>query len=516
MAIASTASMVQRSEYVQETNNEFLALWPHRFDYIYAQHPDPNQKPDWQSEARHPLPDRLIEQGAFLYGVRFSQQTKYVMLDLDKGSPYHPARDQMALNRIIEALDPLGLVSHLAVISSDSKGLHIYFPFLVELPSWKISVAVAALLENAGFKVLAGWLEVFPNRKAYAPAGGDEISLYNGHRLPLQQGSYLLNDDLNPTGGSQATFARNWQTAAAHNDIDELLLEQTIKIACRKNYYVSGKAEKFLNDLNADIEPGWSGPGQTNFLLGRIAMRSYIFGHVLGAPAPLAGEELIADIIRVAIGLPGYADFCGHQHDIESRAKEWARSAESSHYFPYGSQKKIGIKNEGESWNDQQQQNARERIKKAVLEIFAENAWPDGITARFDMLCAAGISGSTLYKNRDLWHPEYMPAEAAFSFGEIPPNPPLSNEGAVGDSAEGASPTAYPPSLLGPSGCNAPDSKGYEPEKEIKSLPSDPPGCNKAEQIKPMSQSEGLNLIKGILGRLKFGTARGEGGLQEG
>ena len=270
--------------YVKETLNDFLDLWPHRFDYLFAPHPDPGTKPDWKTETSHPLSDRLITQAAYLYGVRPGPQTAYGLLDIDKGSPYHPKHDPLALNRICEALEPLGLVDHLSITSSDSQGLHIYLPFADPLPSWQLAIAITALLENAGFKIRPGWLEVFPNRKPFAADGS--ISLFNGHRLPLQQGSYLLNDDLQPIASSQSAFVRQWHLAANRNDINAKVLKQTIRQARRETYRITGKADKFLNDLNAEIEPGWTGRGQTNHILGRIAMRSYIFGHTLYADAP--------------------------------------------------------------------------------------------------------------------------------------------------------------------------------------------------------------------------------------
>ena len=213
--------------YVPEALDDFLALWPHRYDFIYAPHPDPGQKPDWKTESSHPLSDRLITQGAFIYGVRPGPQTTYGLLDIDKGSPYHPCRDPLALQRICEALEPLGLLSHLALTSSDSNGLHLYFPCDQAFPSWQLGLAITTLLENAGFKVMSGWLEVFPNLKPFSADGS--FSLYNGHRLPLQQGSYLLNEALVPMASSQAAFLRYWQQAAAHNDICLPVLEQIIR-----------------------------------------------------------------------------------------------------------------------------------------------------------------------------------------------------------------------------------------------------------------------------------------------
>ena len=116
------------SRYIIETLNDFLALWPHRYDYIYAPHPDPGTKPNWHTETRHPLSDRIIAQGTYLYGVRHGSHTSYGLIDIDRGSPYHPQNDPLALDRINQALEPLGLVASLKLTSSDSLGLHLYYP----------------------------------------------------------------------------------------------------------------------------------------------------------------------------------------------------------------------------------------------------------------------------------------------------------------------------------------------------------------------------------------------------
>ena len=351
----------------------------------------------------------------------------------------------------------MSLVEHLCITSSDSGGLHLYFPFSEVLSSWRLAIALSALLENAGFKIFPGWLEVFPNPKPFTTDGS--ISLYNGHRLPLQQGSYLLNQDLNPIAATEQTFVRHWQSASERNVIDAVTLKQTIRQAKRKTYRVTGKAEKFINDLHADIEPGWSGSGQTNFILGRITLRSYIFGHVLYAAAPLAGEALIKDIVRIARALPGYTDFCGHQRDIEDRARDWAQCIENSHYFHYGNDKPTTASTTL-TWNQRQQEQARDRIRAAALDLFRSNQWPEGITARFDALCAAGISGSTLYRHQDLWHPLHLAVPQALAVDtqtakpvEPPPDPPASTAGVVGASAGGASPTPWASSLLGGGDC---------------------------------------------------------------
>ena len=92
---------------VPEGDDPFLALWSHRYDYLWAEHPNPGDRPDWQTESRHPLSDRLLQQGTSLYGVRFGPTTRYCVLDIDKGSAYHPNRDRFAWRRLVAALDDL-------------------------------------------------------------------------------------------------------------------------------------------------------------------------------------------------------------------------------------------------------------------------------------------------------------------------------------------------------------------------------------------------------------------------
>jgi hypothetical protein len=149
----------------------------------------------------------------------------------------------------------------------------------------------------------------------------------------MQAGSYLLNQDLQMLWGNQgnvcptlAVCARSQQPRYQSNGADSQS-RATATVPCH------GKADKFLNDLNAEIEQGWTGPGQTNRLLGRIAMRSYIFGHVLYTDKPLEGHALVHDIVTIAQNLPGYHDWCQHQQEGEKRAQDWRLAVEQSHYF---------------------------------------------------------------------------------------------------------------------------------------------------------------------------------------
>jgi hypothetical protein len=179
-------------------------------------------------------------------------------------------------------------------------------------------------------------------------------------------------------------------------------------------------------------------------------MRSYIFGHVLYTDKPLEGHALVHDIVTTAQALPGYHDWCQHQHEVKKRAQEWMQAIEQSHYFHYGTNKRpadlspdLPDKSET-SWNQQQQAEARARIQQSVADLLEKEALPSGITERFDALIPYGLSGATLYRHRDLWHPRHLQnATMGALQSEVEPN-----------CAWAASSSTSHTNLLGESGCN--------------------------------------------------------------
>ncbi|HEY9657577.1 MAG TPA: hypothetical protein V6C65_03870, partial [Allocoleopsis sp.] len=119
----------EKFEFIPQLEDDFLQLFPFRHHFLWAKHPDPGQRPQWKTEDRHPLSDRLMRQASSLYGVRFGEFTHYLMLDIDRRSAYHPCRNPLAISEILAALEPLNLIAYVAVSSSDSGGIHLYFPF---------------------------------------------------------------------------------------------------------------------------------------------------------------------------------------------------------------------------------------------------------------------------------------------------------------------------------------------------------------------------------------------------
>jgi hypothetical protein len=406
--------------YVEDSSEQFFALFPHRYDYLYAQHTELGQAPQWQTERRHPLSDRILQQGAYLYGVRFGSTTSYCLLDIDRGSVYHPANDPLAIARLLDTLEAIDLTEPLICTSSYSGGLHLYFPLAQSVSSWTLAIALSTVLSHAGFEIRSGQLELFPNPKPYNPTSP---SLFHGHRLPLQSGSYLLNREFEPIYTERSHFVRQWHLAQQHNAPSSQQLDHVLRQSLRRRYQVSNKAAKFLNDLNAEIELGWTGYGQTNRLLGRIALRTYVFHHVLMGSDPLEGQALVDEIVAVARSLPGYCDWCRHQHEIEQRAAEWARCVEQSHYFRYGGSKLSTVSSVpaqssiyGNTWNQKQAKSTRDRISQIVRQLQTMSQWPRQITQRFQLLIRQGIGGGSLYRHKDLWHPNYQ-ADDPDTFG---------------------------------------------------------------------------------------------------
>ena len=443
-----------------EEGDEFLDLFPHRYDFIWAAHTAANAKVEWRTETRYPLSDRILQQGSSLYGVRFGSQTHYFLLDIDIHSLYHPNQDPFAIPLIVAALEPLGIVSYMGCTSSYSGGLHLYFPFQQTQNSYQLAIAVATLLENAGFKLTPGHLELFPNPKPYTT----EPSLFNAHRLPLQIGSYLVNQDFQPIWSSHDRLVEQWNLVQSRNELDADVLKRILKQLKRPPFKISGKADQFLNDLNAEVEAGWTAYGQTNRLLGRITMRTYIFHHVLFGGTPLEAQALIDQIVAVAQSLPGYSEWCRHQHEIEHRAAEWARCIENSHYFHYGDRIKKSKIETTSTWNQQQSEDARIRIRDAIADLLEQNILIAGATARFQQLLKYGIGGSTLYRHRDLWHPAHLT--------DLPQTPSSFKSNCPLDCNGGASNGHCPTSLFSSDGSNVAQGNGSSSSKESDSADS--------------------------------------------
>src|SRR5579883_3370320 len=286
--------------------------FPYRWKAILkANHPDSA----WETLDKYPLKPRVLwrywQDAATNVGVRFGYETQYGLIDIDARSAHHPAQNPEALGQIRAALETIGLCRSLLTRSSDSGGLHLWLPLPVAVPSFWLATALKVCLEQHGFMVSQGQLETFPNCKQFNAE-------YQGHRLPLQpaSGAALLNAEAQVVPGGLGAFFQQWDIAAAAQDIGLLTVNIALarEIQTRRRYRLTHTVIKeWREDSETEIREGWTGPGQTNHLLKTIACYGVVF-------AGQSGEGLVAYIVRTAIALPGYQEWCRHQAHIEQRA----------------------------------------------------------------------------------------------------------------------------------------------------------------------------------------------------
>lgn len=415
----------------------FASLW-HFWDFIEAPNPRRGQRPAWKRVTHYILSTGLLldrwESSDKLIGVSFSDETRYCLLDIDRYSRYHPDNYEAAFKQLLVTLESVGLVRSLVVRSSDSGGLHVYYPLPEAVSTWKLANLLANTCHHAGLDVQGGQLELFPNVKTWVPEGSG-FSHYNAHRLPLQQGSVLLDSDLLPEGADLNCFTNQWQWCAEGQDMELLTEALASTKPCLNSNTPTGSARQYLEDLQASIAQGWTGESQTNQLLSRIAREGYIF-------LRKTGKALVDYMVSVAKQLPGYEAFCRHQDELVKRCRDWAKAIENSpKYYPYGGKEGAAdMRNPKRPLkappNPERKANAIARLKEVVARLEADGTLEPRITIRAKQIASLGFSQETLYKPeyRELWHPKYYqpsvtvePANAP-AIPEPPPAEPPSTE----------------------------------------------------------------------------------------
>ncbi len=299
-------------------------------------------------------------------GLSFAPTTHYALLDIDVASPYHPSNNEKLFKELLGALEDIGFNEFIIIQSSWSGGIHIYLVLPKEVPTYKLAVMLKLTAIRSGFMVKDGTLEIFPNAKSF---NKNHPTPYKAHRLPLQDGSFLLNSDFQPYSNNIKKFLDLADSAAKAQDID--LVEAAIEAADKAKAFrhIKGDGEKatlFAKDLNEQIQEGWTSFGQTNDLLRVIGT----YGRVFEA---LDGNALADYIASTAQSLPGYYEFCRHQHHIHRRAREWARCVEKF-YYPYGSEPtRVGTFGEMLTKGAKENTVNNERQKGAVDRGCAQN-----------------------------------------------------------------------------------------------------------------------------------------------
>ena len=242
-----------------------------------------------------------------ILGKRFGKLTNYLMIDIDINSPFHPRNG--GIEQILAAMESLGLCRFLLIRSSVSEGLHIYFPLAEPVSAWAIACAAHAALTAAGVTIAGGICELFPNKKAFNAE-------HNGHRLPLQEGSFILDDDFNCISNSKAVFLRQWQLCAAGQGAKQLaegLLE---------------KHKPIPKPVSVGALPpiAWTDKGQSNDVMRQLVnYGDAVMGH---RTIQALGDWIMA----VAPRLPGFLQFASAESRDDVTRRNWAYRWAKSHF----------------------------------------------------------------------------------------------------------------------------------------------------------------------------------------
>ncbi|MGB5637327.1 MAG: hypothetical protein WBM44_21665 [Waterburya sp.] len=412
---------------------KFQQLFPHGWDFILKETLESN----WKTIKKYKLTEqkcwyKYIDPEKIL-GLRFGTKTRHGLCDIDLGSIHDPREQEKSLDKLKEELEKWGITRIFFIQSSFNGGLHFYF-FLDRLVNtFRLACVLNKVIADAGLEVKRGQLETFPNTKRYN-------SLFNGHRLPLQQGSYLLDKDYVPYSDRLEDFISAAEWSAEGNDTD--LLESRLEEAydwfkVKKNqervynptpedkefveqveYAQREIKEGFLNTIRLEVEQGFTGNGETNDLLLTIAK----LGRILYG---LSGQQYIDYIKETVTSCPGYVKYCRHKHEINRRCAEVARFGEKQ-WYPYRTrltQDRPSYKYIKDSLTNQtnlnleRQYNAQSRIIQAVEYIQQEQGGLPKKVGECKLLIrnvtkelfGVSVSDATLKKpeNLPLWHPKH-------------------------------------------------------------------------------------------------------------
>ena len=288
----------------------------------------------WKTAINHtgkkvPLTLRTIEsyyRRHIVLGKRFGKFTNYLLIDIDTGSPYHP--NNGSIKPILAAMECLGLCRYILIRSSTSEGLHIYFPLNESVNAWGLACLADAALAAHGITVASGQCELFPNKKSLNAE-------HNGHRLPLQDGSFLVDDDFCPFSNHLADFLQHWQLASDYQDNETLLRALVTKTVPTPEADTIGipvvtapqVRHQPTNRTNPALPPiRWTRRYQSN----RILRELVNYGdRYLGLKTI---DDLAAWVKAVAPQLDGYNEFASPKSKKDIELGTWPRRWAKSHF----------------------------------------------------------------------------------------------------------------------------------------------------------------------------------------
>ena len=413
--------------------DKFCALYPNRAQAILR----PPGCKSWTTISKHwPLPDETIlaavaGQERSVYGLRWGDQTRFAVLDVDAGGRYHSAQE---LQKLLEILAGVSLTATVYQ-SSNSGGWHVYLFFSQWETSNEVQETLRAWLMGNGYEIRGGQLEIFPSG--------------NGLRLPLQPGFAWLDAtgavlDLRENVNTDDAISRflndleakanNWPESRkrVQSQLEQFDRQRQGNAQGRKERLDTAGFERLFNyrlipekyqDGRRYWQTGLTANGQRHDAI--LAVEHYLWhgDESAGVPA-LPGEwndepryRLISAWIEAK-----HNGFCNHINrakwaKVEAqirRAVRWRRPSGAAQVrTPYqlterSTERLIALsKSTGRTWtvddlkkgNDGREEDARERIRAAVQLLTDQGR---RVTVR-QLMRLAGCCNKTIKRHLDIW-----------------------------------------------------------------------------------------------------------------
>jgi hypothetical protein len=447
---------VVNNQQKQESLQRLTTLFTHRHNWISKE-----KGCNWKTLKKELSDNQLInlyQDPLKIIGVGFGKETSYLVLDIDKDSPYHYHQDADAINTIKDILwQEFGLQESIVIQSSYSRGIHLYYPLLQSVKSYHLGKAVTEMLEIHGYQVKGGKLEVFPNKKK----GGytkdkKQWTSYNRLRLPLQpeSGSWILDDDFNPLVGADSDEALKaesldhfwwlWDKAAACQDMNQLTIAMDNKPMDNKPMDNKPMDNKPMENKPMENKPMENKPMENNFnnttqekftvtqqgclSKGQYQYQSWGMKQIhrelqeqidLGFTGDAQTNDLLLNLgrrvriverigdtalrdklLEIVKAMSGYHQYCGHLQDMWQRCQDVARWA-TKKFYVIGEKKSQPLP-ELKTTNEQKKRDAEVRILEGLVDAFTRsyNSVREFVGYVTKLI---KCSPKTLYKYKQLW-----------------------------------------------------------------------------------------------------------------
>jgi hypothetical protein len=309
----------------------FMACDPRTFDPIVR--PADGSR-GWRTMKRLRLdPDRAaarVADPARILGLRHRNKTRLCAIDLDNhgdGSPVW-TRDDPRILALIRMAEVAGCG---ATLAPSPRGLHLWLTLPAAVTIVAAHWSLAAISRRAGLDPER--MELFPSLKTGDPEpDARRRSASNGIRLPGQAGTIDPDDPATDSLLIWQTLAFELRRTAAAHAVDPEPWEALLRVAAameaewkRRNLApVPTRCSRFRIAAPAVARRlaaiRWTGPGQSNRLLGELAN----IGNRAGCRTAEALAGFIEDHARLAPGFIAYAS-ADTQRRLPRWSADWAR-----------------------------------------------------------------------------------------------------------------------------------------------------------------------------------------------